>query len=93
MQQKLSILRSELQLANKMERIAIQTIAKAIQMAEIAQEKAIKAAERERKFRASSVKAKEIAARALKQERKSRIALILSWLFFFFFLAQVRILE
>ena len=85
MQQKLSILRSELQLANKMERIAIQTIAEATQMTEIAQEKAIKAAERERKFRASSVKAKEIAARALKQERKSRIALILSWLFFFFF--------
>ena len=85
MQQKLSILRSELQLANKMERIVIQTIAEATQKAEIAQEKAIKAAERERKFRASSVKAKEIAARALKQERKSKIALIKSWLFFFFF--------
>ena len=65
-----------------MERIVIQTIAEATQMAEISQEKAIKAAERERKFRASSVKAKEIAARALKQERKSKIALILSWLFF-----------
>ena len=49
-----------------MERIAIQTIAEATQMTEITQEKAIKAAERERKFRASSVKAKEIAARALK---------------------------
>ena len=50
-------------------------------MAEIA-DKATKAIERERKFRASSVQAKEIAVRALKQERKCRIALILSCFFF-----------
>ena len=68
-------------------------------MAEIAQDKAAKATERERKFRASSVQAKEIAVRALEQERKYIIALILSWFFFFFWLccfhvlAQVRMLE
>ena len=50
-------------------------------MAEIAQDRAAKAIERERKFQASSVQAKEIAVRALKQERKCRIALILSWFF------------
>ena len=53
-------------------------------MVEIAQDRAAKATERERKFRASSVQAKEIAVRPLKQERKCRIALILSWFFFFF---------
>ena len=47
-------------------------------MAEIAQDRATKATERERKFRASSIQAKEIAVRALEQEKKCRIALILS---------------
>ena len=51
-------------------------------MAKIAQESVVKATKRERKFRASSVKAKEMAVRALEQERKCRIALILSWSFF-----------
>ena len=51
-------------------------------MTEIAQDRATKAIERERKFRASSVQAKEIAVRALEQERKCRVALILSWSFF-----------
>ena len=51
-------------------------------MTEIAQERAEKATERERKFRVSSVQAKEIAMRVLEQERKCRIALILSWFFF-----------
>ena len=54
-------------------------------MAEIAQDRAAKANERVRKFQTSSVQAKEIAVRALEQERKCRIALILSWFFFFFF--------
>ena len=54
-------------------------------MTEIAQERAEKATERERKFRVSSVQAKEIAMRVLEQERKCRIALILSWFFFFNF--------
>ena len=58
-------------------------------MAEIAQDRAAKATERERKFRASSVQAKEIAVRALKQERKCRIVLILLWFFFFFFLVML----
>ena len=68
-------------------------------MAEIAQDKAAKATERERNFRVSSVQAKEIAVRALEQERKCRIALILSWFFYLFWLccfhvlAQVRMLE
>ena len=53
-------------------------------MVEIAQDRAAKATERERKFRASSVQAKEIVVRALEQERKCRIALILSWFLFFF---------
>ena len=53
-------------------------------MAEITQDRAAKATERERKFRASFVQAKEIAVRALEQERKYIIALILSWFFFFF---------
>ena len=53
-------------------------------MTEIAQERVAQATKRERKFRASSVKAKEIAVRALEQERKCRIALILSWSFFYF---------
>ena len=51
----------------------------------VAQEKAAQATERERKFQASFVKAKEIAMRVLEQERKHRIALILSWFFFSFF--------
>ena len=54
-------------------------------MAEIAQDKAAKATERERNFRVSSVQAKEIAVRALEQERKCRIALILSWFLFIYF--------
>ena len=106
-QQKLDLLRSELQLAHEREKEATQATteatqaaAEATQMAEIAQDRAAKATERERKFRASSVQAKEIAVRALEQERKCRIALILSWFFFFLFwlccfhvLAQVRMLE
>ena len=55
----------------------------ATQMVEVAHERVAKATERERKFRTSSVQAKEIAVRALEQERKYRIALILSWFFFF----------
>ena len=71
-------------------------------MAEIAQERVVKSTKRERKFRSSFVKAKEIVVRTLEQERKYRIVLILSWFFFFFFffglccfhvLAQVRMLE
>ena len=58
-------------------------------MAEIAQDKAAKATERERNFRVSSVQAKEIAVRALEQERKCRIALILSWFFYFYFFILV----
>ena len=83
-QQKLDLLRSELQLAHEREREATQAVAEATQMAEIAQDRAAKATERETKFRASSVQAKEIAVRALEQERKCRIALILSWFFFYF---------
>ena len=105
-QQKLDLLRSELQLAHEREREATQVaaeatqaVAEATQMVEIAQDRAAKATERERKFRAYSVQAKEIAMRALEQERKCRIALILSWFFFLFWLccfhvlAQVRMLE
>ena len=82
-QQKLDLLRSDLQLAHEREREATQAAAEAIQTAEIAQDRAAKAIERERKFRASSVQTKEIAVRTLEQERKCRIALILSWFFFF----------
>ena len=53
-------------------------------MAEIAQDRATKATKWVRKFQTSSVQAKEIAVRALQQERKCRIVLILSWFFFFF---------
>ena len=53
-------------------------------MVEIAQDKAVKTTKKGRKFQASFVQAKEIAVRALEQERKCRIALILSWFFFFF---------
>ena len=82
-QQKLDLLRSELQLAHERERKATQAAAKATQMAKITQNRAAKATERERKFQASSIQAKEIAVRVLEQERKCRIALILSWFFFF----------
>ncbi|XP_050246284.1 uncharacterized protein LOC126694240 [Quercus robur] len=104
-QQKLDLLRSELQLANERERAATQTIAEATQTAEIAQEKATKATEREIKFQASSITTKEIAVKVLEQERKCRITLILSWFFVvvvvvalfwlccFHILAQVRMLE
>ena len=98
-QQKLDLLRSELQLAHERKREATQAAAEATQMAEIAQDRVAKATERERKFRATSVQAKEIVVRALEQERKCRIALILSWFFFIFWLccfhvlAQVRMLE
>ena len=81
-QQKLDLLRSELQLAHERERKATQAAAEVTQMAEIAQDRAAKATERERKFRASSLQAKKIAVRALKQVRKCRIALIMSWIFF-----------
>ena len=54
-------------------------------MEKIAQKRAVKATKRERKFRASYIKANEMAVRALEQERKCRIALILSWSFFVFF--------
>nr|XP_023917814.1 uncharacterized protein LOC112029367 [Quercus suber] len=79
-QQKLDLLRSELQLALERERAATQVAAEAIQMVEIAQNSVTKAIEKERKFQASSVQAKEIAVRALEQERKCKIALILSWI-------------
>ena len=49
-QQKLDLLWSELQLAYEREREATQATAEAIQMAEIAQNRAAKATERERKF-------------------------------------------
>ena len=42
-------------------------------MVEIAQDRAVKATERERKFRASSVQAKEIAMRVLEQERSAKL--------------------
>ena len=64
-QQKLDLLRGKLQLANERERTATQITLEATQMVEIAQERATKATERERKFRTSSVKANEIAVRAL----------------------------
>ena len=86
MQQKLNLLRSELQLAHERERATTQIVAKATQMAKIAQDRAAKATKRERNFRASSIQANEIAMRALEQERKCRIALILSWFFFYFFI-------
>ena len=41
-----------------------------------------KATEKERNFQVSSIQAKEIVVRALEQERKCRIALIMSWIFF-----------
>ena len=65
MQQKLFILQSELQLANERKRTVTQTAAETTQMVEIAQERAAKATERERKFRVESIKVKEMAARAL----------------------------
>ena len=65
MQQKLFILQSELQLANERKRTVTQIAAEATQMAEIAQERAAKATERERKFLAESIKVKEMVARAL----------------------------
>ncbi|KAK9991380.1 hypothetical protein SO802_026365 [Lithocarpus litseifolius] len=49
-QQKLDLLWSELKLAYERERAATQTEAEATQMAEIAQDRAAKATERERKF-------------------------------------------
>ena len=83
-QQKLDLLRSELQLAYEKEREATQAAAEATQMAEIAQDRVAKATERKRKFRASSVQAKEIAVRVLKQERKCRICTNSVMVFFFF---------
>ena len=41
-----------------------------------------KATEKERNFQVSSIQTKEIVVRALEQERKCRIALIMSWIFF-----------
>ena len=68
-------------------------------MAKIA-DKATKAIERERKFRASSVQAKEIAVKALEQERVQNCTNSVMVFFFFFgwlccfhVLAQVRMLE
>ena len=88
-QQKLDLLRSELQLAYEKEREATHAAAEATQMVEIAQDRVAKATERERKFRASSVQAKEIAVRVLKQERKCRICTNFVMVFFFFFFGYV----
>ena len=85
-QQKLDLLWSKLQLALEREREATQAAAEATQMAEIAQDRIAKTVERERKFQTSFVQAKEIAVRALEQERKCRIALILSWFLFFIYI-------
>ena len=85
-QQKLSILQSELQLANEREKTETQTAIETTQMAEIALDRTTKATKNERKFRAFSIQVKEIAVRALEQERKCKIALILSWFFIFYFL-------
>ena len=63
----MDLLQSELQLTQERARKATQAAAKATQMVEITQDRATKATERERKFRASSVQAKEIAMRALEQ--------------------------
>ena len=49
-QQKLDLLRSELQLAHERERAVTQSTSEATQMAKIAQDKAAKAIEREKKF-------------------------------------------
>ena len=91
-QQKLDLLRSELQLAHEREREATQAVAEATQaaaeatqMTEIAQDRAAKAIERERKFRASSVQAKEIAVRALEQERVQNCTNSVSFYFYLFF--------
>ena len=82
-QQKLNLLRSELQLAHERERVATQIAVEATQMVEIALDRTAKATKKERKFRAFSIQAKEIAVRVLEQERKCKIALILSWFFIF----------
>ena len=82
-QQKLDLLRSELHLAYEKEREATQAAAEATQMVEIAQDRVAKATERERKFRASFVQAKEIAVRTLEQERKCRIYTNSIMVFFF----------
>ena len=58
-------------------------------MVEIAQDRAAKANERVRKFQTSSVQAKEIAVRVLKQERKCRICTNSVMVFFFFFFGYV----
>ena len=84
-QQKLNLLRSELQLAHERERVATQIAVEATQMVEIALDRTAKATKKERKFRAFSIQAKEIAVRVLEQERKCKIALILSWFFIFLF--------
>ena len=63
-QQKLDLLRSELQLAHERERAATQAVVEATH-AEITQDRTAKATERERRFRASFVQAKEITVRAL----------------------------
>ena len=91
-------MQSELQLAYEKEREATQAAAEATQMVEIAQDRVAKATERERKFRASSVQAKEIAVRVLKQERKCRICtnsvmVFFFWLCCFYVLIQVRMLD
>lgn len=82
MLKKISTLQNALQLANDKERTSCEIVEEAIQMAENAREMGAKANERERKFRAASIKSKEIAVRALEQERKCKLALILSWVFF-----------
>ena len=55
-------------------------------MVEIAQDRVVRATERERKFQASSIQAKEIAVRALEQEIECKIALMLSMFYFILFI-------
>ena len=78
-QQKLDLL------AHERKRAASQTAAEATQMAKIAQERAVKAIKRERKFRASSFKVKKIAVRALEQERVQNCTNSVSFYFYLFF--------
>ena len=80
--ERMSRLYSALQLDNERERIALETVEKARQMAKKALEEEAKAKERERKARAVCAKAKKNAMFVEEKQRMWKFACILSWIFF-----------
>ena len=87
-QQKLNLLRSELQLAHERERVATQIAVEATQMVEIALDRTAKATKKERKFRAlySSQGDSSESFRAREKVQNCTNSVMVFYFFIFYFL-------